>query len=189
MAKCMKITAAAATALAILFTINYFFLKSGFFLSSTITAWTISYHLLMRLAVGWIVDQIMHNQANYNHSWFQLKKFETKLYRILKIRKWKGKMPTYSPELFDSSRYSYTQIAQAMCQAEIVHECIIVLSFMPVLLTFLFGDFFVFLTTSLVAALYDSLFVMMQRYNRPRILKLAECKANNHPHKSNESRA
>ena len=162
------------TSAAFILTISYAFIKSHFLLSAAITAWTFSYHLLMRLLVGWIIDQVMHNQANCYHKWFQLKKFEKTLYRILKIRRWKSKMPTYSPELFDANKHSYTEIAQAMCQAEIVHECIIVLSFLPVVLSFFLGDFWVFLLTSIAAALFDSLFVMMQRFNRPRVLKLAE---------------
>lgn len=162
------------TVSAFLLTIGYAFFESHFLLSITITAWTISYHLLMRLAVGWIVNRIMHNQANCYHTWFKLKKFEIILYRFLKIRKWKGKMPTYSPELFDSSMHSHMEIAQAMCQAEIVHECIIVLSFLPVILTIFFDNFWIFLLTSLAAALFDLLFVMMQRFNRPRILRIAE---------------
>lgn len=162
------------TSAAFILTISYAFIESHFILSAAITAWTFSYHLLMRLLVGWIIDQVMHNQANCYHKWFQLKKFEKTLYRILKIRRWKNKMPTYSPELFDAKKHSYTEIAQAMCQAEIVHECIIVLSFLPVVLSFFVGDFWVFLLTLIAAALFDSLFVMMQRFNRPRILKLAE---------------
>ena len=34
------------------------------------------------------------------------------------------------------------------------------------------GEFWVFFITSLVAAIFDSIFVMLQRYNRPRIMKL-----------------
>ena len=58
-----------------------------------------------------------------------------------------------------------------MCQAEIVHEVIVVLSFLPLLAAIPFGAFPVFLITSLLAAMYDLTFVIMQRYNRPRILK------------------
>jgi glycosyl-4,4'-diaponeurosporenoate acyltransferase len=35
-----------------------------------------------------------------------------------------------------------------------------------------FGAFWVFLITSVLSALMDLLFAIMQRYNRPRILKL-----------------
>ena len=53
-----------------------------------------------------------------------------------------------------------------------MHEIIIVLSFLPVGLAFWFRPAGVFLATSFLSALVDSLFVIMQRYNRPRLLKL-----------------
>lgn len=81
-------------------------------------------------------------------------------------------MPTFVPELFDTKKHSLDEIAQAMCQAELVHETIIILSFAPILLTIWFGDFWIFLITSVLAALFDLCFVIMQRYNRPRIVKL-----------------
>ena len=172
MAKKIKLLATLFTVSTILLFFIYSNSKNPFWLSSTITAGTFSYHFLMRLCVGWIIDLIMHNRANLDNPWYQLHKFETKLYTWLKIKKWKRKMPTYSPELFDASKRSYAEIAQSMCQAEIVHECIMILSFLPVLLVPLFGAFWVFFLTSTAAAFYDSIFVMIQRYNRPRIIKL-----------------
>ena len=58
--------------------------------------------------------------------------------------------------------------------AELVHEGIIVLSFAPILASLAFGATWVFVLTSVLAACYDMLFVVMQRYNRPRILRLME---------------
>lgn len=83
-------------------------------------------------------------------------------------------MPTYDPTCFDPKLRSWNEIAQAMCQAEIVHEVIVVFSFLPLLAAIPFGAFGVFLITSLLAALYDLCFVIMQRFNRPRILKFIE---------------
>ena len=80
-------------------------------------------------------------------------------------------MPTYDPSCFDPKIHTWAEIAQAMCQAEIVHEVIVVLSFLPLLAAIPFGAFPVFLITSLLAAVYDLTFVIMQRYNRPRIIK------------------
>ena len=59
-----------------------------------------------------------------------------------------------------------------MCQSEIVHELIFVLSFVPIIEIVWFGTPLVFIITSILAALYDLLFVIMQRYNRNRILRL-----------------
>ena len=66
-----------------------------------------------------------------------------------------------------------------MCGAEIVHEIIMVLSFLPLLAIPVFGAFPVFLITSVLAALFDGVFVMAQRYNRPRLVRILEKKEAN----------
>lgn len=141
-------------------------------ISFAITFGTIFYHLAMRLLVGLVLNRTMQNKADCSKRWYQLRPFEVRLYQALRVKKWKGNMPTYDPSLFDPKLHSWDEIAQAMCQAEIVHELIAVLSFLPLLAAIPFGAFGVFLTTSLLAALFDLCFVVMQRYNRPRILKL-----------------
>lgn len=83
-------------------------------------------------------------------------------------------MPTYQPESFSLQKHTPAEIAQAMCQAEVTHEIIVALSFLPLLMAVPFGDFWVFFLTSLAAAGFDLLFVIIQRYNRPRILALIE---------------
>lgn len=60
-----------------------------------------------------------------------------------------------------------------MCQSELVHETNIILSFIPVSASKWFGSFYVFLITSVCGAIFDLLFVIMQRYNRARIIKIA----------------
>ena len=139
-----------------------------------ITFGTCFYHFAMRLLVGTIINRKMGNQADYKKAWYQLRPFESRVYRFLKVKKWKNGMPTYDPSSFDPKLHSWEEIVQAMCQAEIVHEIIVVMSFLPLLAAILFGEFGVFLITSLLAAMYDLSFVIMQRFNRPRILKLLE---------------
>lgn len=140
----------------------------------TITFGSFFYHFAMRLAVGYGINAIMENQADLRKGWYQLRPFEHRLYRLLQVKKWKGRMPTYDPSGFDPRQHSWEEIAQAMCQAEIVHEVIIALSFLPLLAAIPFGAFGVFLITSILAALFDLCFVIMQRFNRPRIIKLIE---------------
>ena len=84
-----------------------------------ITCGTTCYHFAMRLFVGLGLNRIMQNHADYTHAWFRLRKWESSLYRMLRVRKWKGKFPTYDPDLFDQRLHSLDEIAQAMCQAEI----------------------------------------------------------------------
>ncbi len=59
-----------------------------------------------------------------------------------------------------------------MCQAEVVHEIIVVLSFVPILFTIWAGALPVFLITSILSGFMDLLFVALQRYNRSRVIRL-----------------
>jgi len=148
-------------------------LNSRLMLSIAISLGTISYHFVMRLLVGYGVNAVMHNRANCNARWFQPLKFEEKLYRKLRVSTWKKYLPSYQPELFSMKEKRLDEIAQAMCQAEIVHEIIIPLSFLPLFAIPYFGSAAVFILTSLLAACIDLLFVILQRFNRPRILKIS----------------
>ena len=139
-----------------------------------ITFATCLYHFAMRLLVGHRLNRIMRNQADYRKSWYQLRPIEKRLYKLFKVKKWKANMPTYDPSCFDPELHSWDEIAQAMCQAELVHEVIAVFSFLPLLAAIPFGAFWVFLITSVLSALFDLSFAIMQRYNRPRILRFIE---------------
>ena len=61
-----------------------------------------------------------------------------------------------------------------MCQPEIVHKIIVLLSFVQLFFAIPFGIFPFFLLTSLGAALTDTVFVIVQRCNRPRVLRRIE---------------
>lgn len=176
MAKTIKILAVVFTALTALFAAVYQFHKIGFILTMGITFGTFSYHFLMRLAVGKLVDSLFHNRMDYTKWWFRPRGFEKRLYALLKVKKWKKHVPTYDPDTFSAEKHSLEELAQATCQAEIVHEIIVVLSFLPILFTIPFGSLAAFLITSVLAAAIDCVFVLLQRYNRPRLVKIIERK-------------
>ena len=80
-------------------------------------------------------------------------------------------MPAFQPALFDTKIHSWSEIAQAMCQAEVVHEIIVVLSFVPILFSIWVGALPVFLITFFLSAGMDLMFVILQRYNRSSVIK------------------
>lgn len=172
MAKIMKISALVSALLTLLFITLYTNAPRSLLLILAITAGTTAYHFVMRLFVGFIINLLLHNHVNYNAPWFRPKAFEQRLYKALRVKKWKGAMGTYDPKSFDPKIHSWYEIAQATCQAELVHEVIILLSFLPLLGAIPFGSFPAFAATSVLAACFDGMFVIMQRYNRPRIIKL-----------------
>ncbi|MCH5347998.1 MAG: hypothetical protein J1E40_01620 [Oscillospiraceae bacterium] len=152
----------------------YSFAKIPFFFSAAITFGTIFYHLAVRLAVGHIIDARFHNHMDYTKKWFTEKAFERKLYKTIQVKKWKKWLPTYDPQNFDLKNHSVSEILQASCQAEIVHEVNMPLSFVPVIFSVWFGSLGVFIITSCAAFLFDSTFVIIQRYNRPRLIRLVK---------------
>lgn len=145
---------------------------SDWLLSTAITAGTTFYHFAMRLVVGTVVPRCIRRPVKGR--WFAQKPFEPRLYAALRVKQWKDHMPTYDPASFSLKSNSLEQIVHNSCVSEAVHEVIVLLSFVPILFAFFWGALPVFVITSILAALFDSCFVMMQRYNRPRLLHILE---------------
>ena len=55
-----------------------------------------------------------------------------------------------------------------------MHEVIAILSFLPIAAGAVFGAYPVFIITSVLSALFDMMFVVMQRYNRRRVIRLVK---------------
>ncbi len=163
----MKAVAAITCAATICFTTLYHIFHSDWLFSATISFGTTFYHFGMRLLVGALVPPLKSTSA-----WFRPRKWETAIYRFLRVKEWKQHLPTYDPSQFSLTENTFEQVIRNMCSAEIVHEIIIICSFLPLLVIPVFGAWPVFLITSVLAALFDSLFVMAQRYNRPRLERI-----------------
>ena len=150
----------------------YHFTGNRVIFSAAITFGTTFYHLGIRLVVGYLVNAKYHNKMDYTNKWFREKNFERKLYKTIQVKKWKKWLPTFNPQDFDLKSRSLTEIVQVTCQSEVVHEVNMILSFVPLVFSVWFGSLIVFLLTSCAAFLFDSIFVIMQRYNRPRLIRL-----------------
>ena len=138
----------------------------------TITVGVTLYHFAMRLAVGVVINFVMKNKADCDNIWFREKSFEKKFFGFLGVRKWKKYLPTYSPDTFDTSKKTVEEIVGATCQAEIVHEVIMMFSLLPIALIPFLGGAAAFIITSVLSMLLDFMFVILQRYNRPRLKKV-----------------
>lgn len=141
-----------------------------------ITAMTINYHFTIRLVIGDVTDAIMRNEADWSKPWFRERKFEEKLYKKLKVKKWKNRLPTIDEDAFDLAKKPIERIIGATCQAEIVHELDMLASLAAISFAAWFGSLWVFVITSVLGAAFDLIFVIMQRYNRPRLIKYAAAK-------------
>lgn len=172
MAKKMILAGMLSLAGTAIFTVLYMKTACGLLLPLAITFGTASYHIIMRLLVGLSFQAVMQNRAEPGRRWYRVGKGEMAVYEALKVKRWKRRMPTFDNARFNPQLHSWDEIAQAMCQAELVHETIVILSFLPIAEGIWFGMYPVFIVTSVLAAGYDLMFVMMQRYNRQRIFTL-----------------
>ena len=173
----MTSTAVLTAVLTILFTIFYIGYKQKIFLTLAISFGTVCYHFTMRLLVGFFVNAAIRRPINYRAKWFTPHPAELTFYRRIKIHNWKKRLPTYVPENFSLSLHTPEEIVQTMCISELVHEIILPLSFLPLLLAIPFGDFPVFFITSILACGIDIPFILIQRYNRPRLIRLIQKRA------------
>lgn len=160
------VTALTTAALAV----TYHLVPHDWLLSAAITTGTTFYHFAMRLVVGTIVPHCVHNPMKYR--WFHQKSFEPRLYAALRVKQWKDHMPTYDPASFSLRHNSLERIVYNSCVSEAVHAVIVLFSFVPILFSLWWDALPVFLITSILAALFDSCFIIMQRYNRPRLVRI-----------------
>lgn len=170
----MKITAAVSSVLSTALAVVFWFYPYSWIKTCLISCSTTAYHFVMRLAVGYGLLKATDYQFDIRRPWFQPRTWEAAFYNKLHLKHWKGTLPTYSPAQFSLADNSLHRIIQNMCGAELVHEIIMVLSFLPLLAVPFCGAFPVFLITSILAALFDSIFVMAQRFNRPRLVRIYE---------------
>lgn len=172
MKKVIYILTVAFSTLTIVAYITFKFTQSDVFEILYITFLTFSYHFIMRLIVGAVMFPLFKKKYDYNSKWFTQKPFEKRLYKFLRVKQWKEKVPSWSPGAFALENNTLHNIALGMCNAEAVHEVIVMFSFVPILFSIEFGEPAVFIITSILVAAVDIIFVIVQRYNRPRIIKL-----------------
>ena len=171
----MNVAAIVSTILTIVLFIMHRFINTEIIETLGITFLTISFHLDIRLVIGNIVP-LFKSKINVNSKWFKLNRIEDKIYKIIKVKKWKSKVPTYEPDEFSTEKYSLEEIVRNMCNSEIVHEINVLISYFPLIFIIWFGSPIVFILTSILASMYDLQFVIIQRYNRPRIIKIMKRK-------------
>lgn len=135
----------------------------------SITFFTIMYHLWLRLIMG-NVTKLFH--LKYTMWWYKERSFENNIYQALRVKSWKNKTLTYNPELFSLKDYSLDSIANTMCKAETDHEINVLISLSTLLFSLIWGQLWIFAITALAAIIFDSQFIFIQRYNRPRVVRL-----------------
>jgi len=138
-----------------------------------IIAFTIMYHFWVRIIMG-NVSKLFKKNINYKQWWFKEKGFEKKLYKLLRVKEWKGKALTYNPESFSLKEHSLDEIANTMVKSEVDHWINEAISLSTLLFIIPWGRTWAFILSAIAAMIFDSQFIIIQRYNRPRVLKVLE---------------
>ena len=136
-----------------------------------VTCFTIMYHLWMRIILGNVSKLFT---IDYRKWWFKEKHFEKTIYKTLKVKNWKNKALTYNPELYSVKNRSLEEIANTTAKSETDHWINVAISLSTLLFALIWGQFWVFMITAILAILFDSQFIIIQRYNRPRLIKLIQ---------------
>ena len=151
---------------------TYFIYEQMWLFSMSITFGTIAFHLGIRYLSPVILYFLFHKKYNYENVWFRQKSWEPGIYQFLKVKTWKSHILSYNADEFSMKKHSLEEIVNNMCHAEAVHELVILLGFLSLLAAIPFGAFSVFFITAVIAGAAECIFVFLQRYNRPRVVKL-----------------
>jgi len=143
--------------------------KSGVILWTGIVTFMILYHFGLRIAMGEVTKLF---KINYSHFWFKPLSFEKKLYKLLRVRKWKDKVLTFDPKSYDFKNRTLEQLATTMSKSELDHWINEIISVTSIFFTFIWGCFPAFFITAILAMIFDAQFIVVQRFNRPIVLKL-----------------
>ena len=138
-----------------------------------ITTFTIMYHFWVRIIMG-NVSKLFKKHINYKQWWFKERKFEKKLYKFLRVKEWKGKALTYNPEQFSLKENSLKTIANTMAKSEIDHWINEIISISTMFFSIIWGQFWIFCLTAIFAMIFDAQFIIIQRFNRPRVEKILQ---------------
>ena len=147
--------------------------NSNAILWTGIVSFMILYHFGLRILMGEITKLF---SVDYKHPLFKKRFFEPSLYQMLHVRKWKDKVLTFDPESFNFRARTLSQLATTMAKSELDHWINEIISLTSIFFCFLWGHPFIFICTAVLAMLFDAQFIVVQRYNRPIVLKLMEMK-------------
>lgn len=170
MKKLVYTSAAVSLILGLITAVLYNTYQSGIYFSLSVTFFTTFYHIAMRLAAGFAANLINIGEKDLYE--FTISETETRFYKMIKLRKWKNKVPTYKKDMFSLKKNSYAELCRNMIISQKGHEMMVLLSFVPLLFSKMLDGFVPFLITSVLAAVFDMQFVFIQRFNRARIAEI-----------------
>lgn len=143
--------------------------------------------VVINVTIPWLVRFLVPKRFFNENAWlFRERKFEGPLYRKIKVTKWKDKLPD-AGKLINFQRDSLpcdidesyiNRFITECCIAELGHLSVGIIGFTSLFFVFLIPGnnklehLGIFLLLSVLDLGIQMLFVIIQRYNRPRLIKL-----------------
>ena len=149
------------------------FYKNEKILWTGVVTFTIMYHFWVRIILG-NVSKLFKKKINYKQKWFQELKFEKSLYKLLHVKKWKDKAFTYNPRDFSLKDRTLEDILNTTAKSEVDHWINEAISVSTMFFGLIWGKPWLFIISALCAMIFDSQFIIIQRYNRPRLSKVIQ---------------
>lgn len=162
------------TLLTCIFAIIYNYTKTKLFLNISVICGIIDYHFIYRYIIAQVISKKLNNKVDYTLAFFREHKWEKKLYKFLKVKKWKNKLPTLNEDDFSTELKTLPEVASATCQAELDHEINVLFSLLPLIFMAIYGYYAFIIITTTLSAMGEMPFIIAQRYNRPRIVRLID---------------
>lgn len=147
----------------------------GYFISSFLTMELVAFHIVPPFS-ALLLFLVSRNKNFLNSLWFCEHSWEKTFYDFIKVKQWKTRVGTYDKKLFAGKNFSKEKLVMTITQSELVHEIVFILSFCPVCLTKTFGHLPLLVVLCTIFAAANLPFIFIQRYNRPRVLKMQERK-------------
>lgn len=138
-----------------------------------VVAFTIMYHFWVRIIMGNVL-KLFKKHITYKQWFFKEKFFEKNIYTKIKVKEWKDKVLTYAPGEFDLKENSLETVANNMAKAELDHWINGLISISTIFFGFIWGIFWPFVVSAIFAIVFETQFIILQRFNRPRVVKLIE---------------
>lgn len=158
--------------LSVIFLISHIHHNNHYSFTCFITFLTCFYHFAYRLLVSEIASKKTIS-FNYRNGWFAPKKFEEPIFKVLRVKRWKEKLPNLLTSTSSAKDFPVETLINETCTVEVIHEVNIVLSFVPFIVSLFYSSHeWIFLITGIVTALFDLCFIIFHRHFRPRLIKL-----------------
>lgn len=143
--------------------------------------------ITINVIIPWLVRFLVPKRLFDENIWiFKERSFESSFYRRIKVSKWKGKLPDAErlihfqrsclPRNIDEAYIN--RFITECCIAELGHLAVGISGFFSLLFPIFFPENLqlsvgvIFFVMSVIDLLAQSLFIIIQRYNRPRLIRI-----------------